>query len=238
MRPFGDIIMSRKSLALIALLTLTISTVTFLLPDLASANYLPPPSIEIFSPISSPKVYSESSIQFYVRVNAQPGESSDITSISYCLDGKANVTLTNLTRENNLAYWTTEKGVMAKGNGFSINTTIDNVSEGKHTLTVYSHAADGKEMSKTIEFTVDYDYVPAQNPFGLPDDIPNGTATSPPITAQKPEDTQTETPIPTTNTSSILTSNPLPFIVIAVIAVSLSATVLFLGTKSHKMNSR
>jgi hypothetical protein len=221
--------MKLRNLALIAVLTLTVVTVTSLQAfHLVSANYYPPPSIEIFSPISAPKVYSESSVQLYLRVNALPSESNSIAFIRYCLDGKANVTVTNLSREDGLYYWTSTEGVIASGNGFSVNTTLNDLAEGKHTLIVYSHAADDKETSRLVEFTVDYDYVPPQNPFGLPNNLPNGTATLPPTTAQ------TETPIPTTNTGSLQPlENPLPYIIIACISVSLLAGVLFFRKKSH-----
>ena len=227
--------MKRKNLALIAVLTLTVLMVTSLQAGhLVSANYFPPPSIEISSPISAPKVYSESSVQLYLRVNALPSESNSITFIRYCLDGKANVTFTNLSREDGLYYWTSTEGVIASGNGFSVNTTLDNLSEGKHTLIVYSHAADGKEMSRSVEFTVDYDYVPPQNPFGLPDNLPNGTATLPPIITQRPEGAQTEIPIPTTNTDSLQPlENPLPYIIIACVLVLLFAGVFYFKKKSR-----
>ena len=219
--------MSNRKLAL-AILALLFSVATPLsVVDLVNANYYPPPSIEIFSPISAPKVYDESSVQLYVRVNALPSESSSITYICYCLDGKANITLTDLSREDSLYYWTSTKGVIATGNGFSINTTMDNLAEGKHTLTLYSHAADGKEMSRTTEFTVDYDYVPPQNPFGLPNNLPKGTATIPPTTVQ------TETPTLSAETDSFQPlENPLLFIIITCVAVSLLGAGLYFRKKS------
>ena len=220
--------MSNRKLTL-TILALLFSVVTPLgLVDLVNANYYPPPSIEIFSPISAPKVYNESSVQLYVRVNALPSESSSITYICYCLDGKANITLTDLSREDSLYYWTSTKGVIATGNGFSINTTMDNLAEGKHTLTVYPHAADGKEMSRTTEFTVDYDYVPPQNPFGLPNNLPNGSAILPVIPPA-----QTETPTLSAETDSFQPlENPLLFILIACVAVSLLGAGLYFRNKS------
>ncbi|MCW4002742.1 MAG: hypothetical protein NWE95_02380 [Candidatus Bathyarchaeota archaeon] len=196
-------------------------------PQLASANYYPPPSIEIFSPIT-PAVYNESSVRLYVRVNALPSESSSIKRISYSLDGKANVTLTNIEKTEE-AYWTSTKGVIARGNGFSVNTTLDNLSEGKHTLIVYSHAVDGTEMSRSVEFTVDFDYVPPENPFGLPDNFPNGTTGLPPATSQ------TATPLPTTNTGILPLENPVPYIIIAYALAALVASVLFFQTSKRRI---
>jgi hypothetical protein len=220
--------MKHENLALVAILTLTLSTIASLqVADLASANYFPPPSIEISSP-NSVRIYNDASVRLYVRVNALPDESNRILYISYCLDGGANVTLTNLTRTDGEGYWTSTPGVIASGNAFSVETSLDNLSEGNHTLIVYSHAADGTEMSRTREFTVDYDYVPPQNPFGLPNNLPNGTAVLPPTTAQ------TETPIPTTNTGSLQPlENPLPYIIIACVLISLFAGVFYFKKKSR-----
>ncbi|MGD6807045.1 MAG: hypothetical protein ACQCN4_08815 [Candidatus Bathyarchaeia archaeon] len=220
--------MKLRNLALVAILTLVISTIASLEgANLVSANYFPPPSIEISSPISV-RIYNDSTVRLYVRVNALPDESARILHIKYCLDGGANVTLTNLTRTDGEGYWTSTPGVIASGNAFSVETFLDNLSEGNHLLTVYSHAADGKEMSRTIEFTVDYDYVPPQNPFGLPSNFPNGTAALPPTADQ------TGTPIPTTNTASMQPlENPLPYIIIACVAVSLFAGVFYFRKKSR-----
>jgi hypothetical protein len=97
---------------------------------------------------------------------------------------------------------------------------LDNLSEGNHTLIVYSHAADGKEMSRSREFMVDYDYIPLQNPFGLPDNLPNGTAILPPAGVK------TGTPQPTINAEPPIDGgsfqpleNPLTYIVIVCISV-------------------
>jgi len=214
--------MKRSNLALIAILTLTIFAVASLqTADLASANYLPPPSIEIGEP-NSFRIYNDSSVRLYIRVNALPAESNRILYIKYCLDGAANVTLTNLTRTDGEGYWTSTPGVIASGNAFSVETSLDDLSEGNHTLIVYSHAADGKEMSKSRDFTVDYDYIPPQNPFGLPSNFPNGSVLLPP-TAHP-----TESPIPTTNTDSLQTlENPLTYVIITCVSVSLVAGVLF-----------
>ena len=150
--------MQRRKLALIAILTLTISMVTSLqVIDLVSANYYPPPSIEISSPIPTPRIYKESSVPIHVNVNVLTGE-PDIIFIRYSLDGKANVTLTNLTRTYAVSYWTTTKGVFIQGTAFRAESSLDNLAEGKHTLNVYSHDTGGKEMSNSVEFTVDYDY--------------------------------------------------------------------------------
>jgi len=121
-------------------------TLTFPLQtvDFASANYSPPPSIEIYQPYSG-AVYSSTSLTLNVRVNVLPHEW--VSSISYSIDDGKQVKLANITREENLWYWTETKGVLAHGQGFSATATIDNLSEGNHKLTVYSKA-NGEEMSR------------------------------------------------------------------------------------------
>ena len=151
--------MKRTAVALALILALLSSTAAgTLLVNLAKANYLPPPSLEIFSPIS-PGVYPNASVLLNVRVNILPSE-PDITCIRYSLDGKANVTITNLAKEENVGYWTSTKGVIASGTAFSAKVFMDNLADGAHMLVVYARYANGKEMPKSREFTVDTNYKP------------------------------------------------------------------------------
>ena len=157
---FSGAEMKRTAVALVLILALFSSAVPgILLVNLAKANYFPPPSIEIFSPFSSPCVYPNASVPLNVRVNILPSE-PDITYIRYSLDGKANVTLTSLAKEENVGYWTSTKGVIASGTAFSAKASMDNLADGNHTLIVYAHYANGKEMSRSREFTVDIHYKP------------------------------------------------------------------------------
>ena len=216
--------LSRK-LASIATLLLIISIVTSLHVYLVSANYFPPPSIEISSPISSPKIYQEKSVPLRVSVNVLTGE-PDITYISYSLDGKANVTLSSLTREDGVSYWTNTKGTFIQGTAFRLVSSLDDLAEGTHTLIVYTHAADGKEMSQSVEFTVDYDYLPQSSSSGYM----NHTASPTPSTAQ------TETPMSTENTGGLQPlEDSVPFIIIAFVAGLLVATVLYIRKKSRRV---
>lgn len=125
--------------------------------EVAKANYYPPPSIEFFSPFPPPIVYSNASVQLYVRANALPSE-PDITFIRYSLDGKSNITLTNLAKEDNVWYWTATEGVVAQGKAFSVEASLGKLADGNHELTLYAHYADGKEMFRSTEFTVDTHY--------------------------------------------------------------------------------
>ena len=149
---------SASALAFILLLltTITVGTQT---SDVAEANYFPPPSTEIFSPFPPPVVYSNASVMLSVRVNVLPSE-PDIKFIRYSLDGKSNVTLAGLSKEENVWYWTASEGVFAQGKAFSVEASLGELADGNHTLIVYAHYADGREMSRSRDFKVDTSYKP------------------------------------------------------------------------------
>ena len=156
--------MKRTTPTAIIVFALIVTSVTGIQTlEVAKANYFPPPSIEIFSPIPAPDVHSNASVPLDVRVNVLTSE-PDITFIRYSLDGKANVTLNSLTREDNVWYWTTTKGVTVQGTAFRAEASLDDLADGNHTLTVHAHYADGKEMSRSREFTVDTQYKPYKPP--------------------------------------------------------------------------
>lgn len=217
--------MQRRKIVLIAILMIMfLMTSLMQIIDLADANYYPPPSIEIPSPVSAPRIYKETSIPLQVTVNIFADE-PDIVAISYSLDGEANITLTDLTRTDGVSYWTTEKGVFIQGTAFRAESFLENLVEGKHTVTVYSHDTEGKEMSESREFTVDYDYLPPQSTSSA---STNHTATP------APTNSQTETATPTINTGSMQpseTSNPLLLIVIVAVVASAIATALYFSRK-------
>lgn len=175
--------MSNRKTALTILALMFSVAIPLYLADLVSANYSPPPSIEIPSPISSTKVYQDASVPLSVIVNVQTG-APDIAYVCYSIDGNANITITSLTKTEDVSYWTTTPGVFAKGNAYRAEATLNKLTDDTHTLAVYSHDTAGKEMSKSIDFTVDSNYVP-QPPFT---DFMNHTA------VPSPSIGQTETP--------------------------------------------
>jgi hypothetical protein len=79
--------------------------------------------------------------------------SPEIVCVLYCVDENSNVTLTNLTRTDNEGFapgrW---------GSVFRVTSILDNLAEGNHTLKVYSQDAAGKEMSSSVEFTINTQY--------------------------------------------------------------------------------
>lgn len=153
--------MKKQSLALKLILTLLSSTIAgIMLVNPAKANYFPPPSIEISSPFpTTAAVHKNASVTLDVRVNILPSE-PHITFIRYSLDGKANVTITDLAREDNVWYWTSTEGVVVQGTAFYAKSSLGNLTDGNHSLIVYAHYRNGKEMSRSREFTVDTHYKP------------------------------------------------------------------------------
>jgi hypothetical protein len=125
----------------------------------AQANYATPPSIEISSPVPLPDAHSSMPIPLNIRINILTNE-PDITSISYSLDGNEKVIFTNLKKEDNQWYWTDIEDVFVQGKAFSVQASLGNLSEGKHSLMVYAYYADDREMSRSREFAVNTSSMP------------------------------------------------------------------------------
>jgi hypothetical protein len=141
----------RPTLSLILILTLSISIIAGSQTlEVAEANFLPAPAIIIYSP--APVISANTSIPLNVGVNIL-NNSPEIVRILYSVDGNSNVTLTNLTRTDNV--WFDPNKV---GSEFRATSILDNLAEGTHTLKVYSQDAAGKEMSSSVEFTIDTHY--------------------------------------------------------------------------------
>jgi len=143
--------MKRTALALTLILALSVSIIAGMQTlEVAKANWLPAPAIIIYSPASI--IYTNTSIPLHVVVNIL-SNSPEIMCVLYCVDENSNVTLTNLTRTDNEGFapgrW---------GSVFHVTSVLDNLAEGNHTLKVYSQDAAGKEMSSSVEFTINTQY--------------------------------------------------------------------------------
>jgi hypothetical protein len=112
--------------------------------------FLLAPAIIIYSP--APIIYTNTSIPLSIVVRVLH-DSPEIVSVLYCVDNKSNVTLTNLTRTDNVWFdpnkW---------GSEFYVTSVMENLAEGNHTLEAYSQDAAGKEMSFSVEFTINTQY--------------------------------------------------------------------------------
>jgi hypothetical protein len=143
--------MKRTALALTLIFALSVSIIAGTQTlEVAKANFLPAPAIIIYSP--APIIYANTSIPLSIVVRVLHG-SPEIVCVLYCVDDKSNVTLTNMSRTDNVWFdpnkW---------GSEFYVTSVLENLAEGNHTLKVYSQDAAGKEMSFSVEFTIDTQY--------------------------------------------------------------------------------
>lgn len=143
--------MKRKAITLTLVLALLFSAVAgAMLVKVATANFLSAPAIIIYSP--APIISTNTSIPLDVGVNIL-NTSPYIVRILYRVDENSNVTLTNLTRTDN--FWFDPNKV---GSEFRATSILENLTEGNHTIKVYSQDANGEEMSSSVKFTVDTYY--------------------------------------------------------------------------------
>ncbi len=143
--------MKKKALALVMLMVIFVSLVDGMrVVEVAKANFLAAPAIIIYSPASI--IYTNTSISLRVAVHIL-NNSPEIVRILYRVDENSNVTLTNWTRTDNFDF---SPGKM--GSVFRVTSIVENLAEGNHTLKVYSQDAAGKEMSSSVEFTINTQY--------------------------------------------------------------------------------
>ena len=142
--------MKRTNFALITILTLIFAMVTSLqVVNLVSANFYPTPSLFIQGPHNS-SYPNGSNFTFTVEVHISM-DAPAVVSIIYSLDDGANITFTNL----GYTTWSPISANLPNNHKiFSIQEHLDNLSDGNHTLRVYSHDATGNQMSESREFTV------------------------------------------------------------------------------------
>ena len=143
--------MKRTALTLILITAILFSSGGRMTTLEVAKAFLPAPAIIIYSPVDN-GISTNTSIPLSVGVNILKN-SPDIVRILYSVDDNANVTLTNLTRTDN--FWFDPNRV---GSEFRVSSSLENLAEGNHTLTVYSQDAEGREMSSSVKFTVDTHY--------------------------------------------------------------------------------
>ena len=142
--------MKRTALALTLISALSVSIIAGMQTHVAKANFLPAPAIMIYSP--GPSIYTNTSIPLNVVVNVLKN-SPEIVGVLYCLDESSNITLTNLTRTDNVWFDPNKEG-----SEFRVTSFLENLAEGNHTLKVFSQDAIGKEMSSSVKFTINTQY--------------------------------------------------------------------------------
>jgi hypothetical protein len=141
----------KRAFALTLVLLLSVSILAGMqILDVARANFLPAPAIIIYSP--GPVIYTNTSLSLSVVVNVLD-KSPEIECVLYSVDGKSNVTLTNLAKTDDVWFDPNKAG-----STFSVTSVLENLAEGNHTLEVFSRDADGNEMGSSVKFTVNPQY--------------------------------------------------------------------------------
>jgi hypothetical protein len=145
--------MSKKaaSTAMILSAVLILSAAGLQAVEVAEANFFVGPWLVVESPTDW-KVYTNTTIPLSISALVRNG-STEVVCFLYSLDGGANVTLTDLTRENDVG------GYTFRGVG-----VLENLAEGNHTLRAYSQDHAGREMSASLEFMIDTQF---KNPITL-----------------------------------------------------------------------
>jgi hypothetical protein len=109
------------------------------------------PSMKIIAPPDLPNRYENSTVSLEVEVYMLD-ESPRIQSIYYSLDGGSSVFL-GFKILRNSSWWPDKSGYIVGTKG-----DLENLSEGSHTVVVYSADSNGKVMSTSRNFNVDSNY--------------------------------------------------------------------------------
>ena len=148
--------MGKVATAAIVLLIATIVLLqTELVGNVARANFVPAPAIEITSP--KPyfvTTYHNSTLTLTIEARVLDTSSPEIftpniISISYSLDGKANVTHTDFQKSERQYFAPGQEGI-----ALWITTSLPNLSEGNHTLIAYALDTNGGFLKTNVTFTV------------------------------------------------------------------------------------
>ena len=142
--------MNKTAITAIIIFVFTISFAAGMQNLEVAKAWIAAPAIIIYSP--APIIYTNTSLPLHVVVNIL-NNSPEIVRILYCVDENSNVTLTNLTKTDHV--WFDPNKV---GSEFRVTSILGNLAEGNHTLRVFSQDADGKEMSSSVEFTINTQY--------------------------------------------------------------------------------
>ena len=217
--------MPKKLLATTIILTIVITTLSAI--PTSKENFIPVPGLYIQSPYDSKYSGSLSkSIPLWIEAGLPAGAPA-VVSISYSIDGGVNVTFPKLTHET---YYPTPCNVpMNPDIYFNRDVTLDNLTDGPHTVKAYSLDANGNEMSASKVFTVSSYF---DSKIYLKGIYPS---TTPTVTTKPTETTETPTtnpliasPTPSQGIDSNYWGNPIALIAIAFAIVMVAAVSLSL----------
>jgi hypothetical protein len=217
--------MPKKLLATTIILALAITMLSAI--PMSKANFIQVPGLYIQSPYNSK--YSgtlSKSIPLWIEAGLPAGAPA-IVSISYSLDGGVNITFPKLTHHY---YYPTPCNVpMNPDIYFNRDVTLDNLTDGTHTVKAYSLDVNGNEMSALVVFTVSSYFDPNIYTKGI------YPSTTPTVTMKPSETTETPTtnplfasPTPSQGIDSNYWVNPIALIAIASMIVIIAVTSISL----------
>jgi hypothetical protein len=146
----NDDVMKKPYFVLITILILISPMATSLqvVNSLNSNYFVTAPALEIINPTNT--TYSgkwAQAVPFSIYSNVLT-DAPAVVSISYSLDEDANITFTNLGKTGEFP---SESG---RAIAYHIEFSLNNLTDGSHTLKAYSYDVNSNEMSDSVEFTV------------------------------------------------------------------------------------
>lgn len=206
--------MKKALLTAITVLVLQGSLVSGLqIVGLANANPVAIPSLWISCPNQYNSTFTVDSVPLIVHLNVA-NWSNDLqsTQIKYSIDGTANVSFSGLKKFQVYEHPAGSSWVI------EANTTLTNLSEGNHSITVYAKTATNDNLSESITFTVNTN------------DSPNPTTT--PLSTPSP--TPKQEPNPKSDSSQTRNYTIPAAVDLAILAVAVSTLVYFALKKTKE----
>lgn len=151
-KSFRRNLMPKKLSATTITIMLTITMLASM--SMVSANFIPTrPEIQINSPTQSYiKFYQTNSVflSFEVRIPPDaPRHFPEVNNISYSLDGQSAIVVNEVEKSENVHWFS---GICTM---YSASVMLDDLAVGDHTVTVFCQDSIGRDLSKTVDFTVD-----------------------------------------------------------------------------------
>jgi hypothetical protein len=144
--------MPKKLLATTIIIVLALEILSSM--SIVTANFIPTrPEIQINYPAPSYiRSYQTNSVllSFEVRIPPDaPSHFPEVNNISYSLDGQSAIVVNEVEKSENVHWFS---GICTM---YSASVMLDNLAVDDHTVTVFCQDGIGRDLSKTVDFTVD-----------------------------------------------------------------------------------
>jgi|WetSurMetagenome_2_1015567.scaffolds.fasta_scaffold586161_2 hypothetical protein len=143
--------MPKKLLATTIITALAIEILSSM--SIVNANFIPTrPEIQINYPTPSYTLdYQTNPVLLSFEVKMPPNAPShfpEVNNISYSLDGQSAIVVNEVEKSENVHWFS---GICTM---YSASVMLDNLAVGDHTVTVFCQDSVGRDLSKTVDFTV------------------------------------------------------------------------------------